>query len=256
MNQSRATGTVWITGAGSGLGRALSRKMASEGWQVWASARSTDELNSLAAEASSLPGTITALPCDITDQNAINAAIERMEAVAPLDMAVLNAGTHKPTHAADMKIDDFQALSDINLIGTIACLIGVLERMKPRRAGQIAVVSSVAGYRGLPGAAAYGMTKAGLINMTEALQPECKALGITLQIVNPGFIRTPLTDKNDFDMPMMMDVEPAADAFYKGLMSGRFEIIFPRLFCWLTKFFRILPYGLALRLSRRLVRKS
>ena len=140
-------------------------------------------------------------------------------------------------------------------MGTVHCLEAVLPDMLSRRAGHIAVVASLAGYRGLPTAAAYGMTKAGLINMAEALQPELAASNVKLQIVNPGFVRTPLTDLNTFPMPFLIDADKAAEAFYKGLQSNRFEIVFPRRFAYLMKAFRLMPYGLALRLSKRLVRQ-
>jgi short-subunit dehydrogenase len=113
------------------------------------------------------------------------------------------------------------------------------------------VVASVAGYMGLPTAAAYGLSKAGVINMCESLRPELESEGILLQVVNPGFVRTPLTDKNDFEMPFLMEPEDAARAFARGLKSRRFEIYFPRVFVWLMKLLRALPYGLSLRLTAK-----
>ena len=125
--------------------------------------------------------------------------------------------------------------------------------MIERRAGRIALVASLAGYRGLPTSAAYGMTKAGLINMAEALKPELERVGIQLQIVNPGFVRTPLTDRNPFPMPFLMEPEDAAAAFYRGLQSDRFEIVFPRRFAAILKVLRCLPASLAFAVTRRLV---
>ena len=125
-----------------------------------------------------------------------------------------------------------------------------------RREGRIAVVASVAGYRGLPTAAAYGMTKAGLINMAEALKPELDGHGVTIQVVNPGFVRTPLTDRNPFPMPFLMEPDAAAEAFYRGLQSNRFEIIFPRRFAYLLKVLRLLPAPLAFAVTRRMVPQS
>ena len=114
------------------------------------------------------------------------------------------------------------------------------------------MVASVAGYSGLPTAAAYGATKAALINMCEGLKLECDALGIKLQLVDPGFVRTPLTDKNDFPMPFLMEVDDAVDAFVAGLASPRFESVFPRRFALLLKLLRMLPYGLYFKIVRRM----
>jgi short-subunit dehydrogenase len=132
-------------------------------------------------------------------------------------------------------------------------LEALLPAMIERRGGRVAIVASVAGYRGLPTSAAYGMTKAGLINMAEALKPELDGYDVRLQLVNPGFVRTPLTDKNPFPMPFLMEVEDAAEAFYRGLRSDRFEIVFPRRFAYLLKVLRCLPAPLAFAVTRRLV---
>ena len=154
-----------------------------------------------------------------------------------------------------MNVKDFQALVDLNLMGTVHCLSPLLARMIDRGGGRIAIVASVAGYRGLPTSSAYGMTKAGLINLAEALKPELDALGVSLQIVNPGFVRTPLTDRNPFPMPFLMEVEDAAAALYRGLQSNSFEICFPRRFAYLMKVLRCMPAPLAFALTRRLVPK-
>ena len=141
-------------------------------------------------------------------------------------------------------------------MGTVHCLEALLPGMIARRGGRIAVVASLAGYRGLPTSSAYGMTKAGLINMAEALKPELDGYGVRLQVVNPGFVRTPLTDRNAFAMPFLMDVEDAAEAFYRGLCSERFEIVFPRRLAYLLKILRVLPAPLAFAVTRRLVPDS
>ena len=155
--------------------------------------------------------------------------------------------------ARDFSVEDLRKLIELNLIGTANCLEAILPVMLSRGEGQIAIVSSVAGYFGLPTSAGYGATKAGLINMAEALQPELKQAGVKLQIVNPGFVRTPLTDKNPFPMPFLMEVDDAAEAFYRGLTSNRFEIVFPRRLAWLLRLLRLLPYRLSLSMTRRLV---
>ena len=247
-------GCAWITGASTGLGRALALRMAGDGWQVAASARGEDQLKDLEGEAAGLPGRIVSVPLDVTDGAATRAAVATIhDALGPIDQAVLNAGSHKPVSAGSLSAADFRGLIELNLMGTVQGLEAVLPGMIERRAGRIAVVASLAGYHGLPTSAAYGMTKAGLINMAEALKPELDRLGVRIQIVNPGFVRTPLTDRNPFPMPFLMEVEAAAEAFYRGLRSERFEIVFPRRFAYLLKVLRCLPAPLAFAVTRRLV---
>jgi short-subunit dehydrogenase len=237
--------TIWITGASSGMGRALALKLAREGRKVVVSARSADVLASLAAENPN----IAAWPLDTTDAAACEAAMAGIEAAhGVVALAVLNAGTHTPTPATDFKVADARRLVEVNLMGTIHALAPLLAR----RTKHIAVVASVAGYAGLPTAAMYGATKAALINMCEALKPECDALGIKLQLVDPGFVKTPLTDKNEFPMPFLMELDDAVDAFARGLASDKFEIVFPRRFALILKFLRILPYGLYFRIVCRM----
>ena len=245
---------VWITGASYGLGRALAVHMAKEGWTVAASARSEDDLKELSAESADWSGQIYACPCDITDQESVAAAINGIEQeLGNIDLAVLNAGTHSPVRAQDFSAEAFRKLTDINLMGTVTCIEQLLPGMMSRQSGQISIVSSVAGYRGLPTSAAYGMTKAGLINMAEALKPELDLVNVRIQIVSPGFVRTPLTDKNDFPMPFIMEPEDAARAFYKGLLSKRFEIVFPWQMGIIFKFIRMLPAPLAFAITKQMI---
>ena len=250
-------GCAWITGASTGLGRALALRMAGDGWCVAVSARNTALLATLAEASASLSGRIVAYPLDVTDLAAVRAIVEAIESNhGAIAQAVLNAGSHQPVNAAAFKAETFRTLTELNLMGTVNCLDAILPGMMKRRSGRIAVVASVAGYRGLPSAAAYGMTKAGLINMAEALKPELDLHGIHMQVVNPGFIRTPLTDKNDFPMPFLMEVDDAAAKLYRGLGSNRFEIVFPRRFAYILKVLRCLPAPLAFAVTRRMVRSS
>lgn len=242
-------GIVWITGASSGIGRALALRQAKAGRRVVASARNAAALEALAAEAGP---NLSALPLDTTDEAACESAVAWIEAeIGPLGLAVLNAGTHMPTPAAKLAVAPFRKLVETNLMGTVHALVPALAAMRARKSGAIAVVASVAGYGGLPTAAAYGATKAALINMCEALKPECDALGVKLQLVDPGFVRTPLTDRNPFPMPFLMELDDAVDALIAGLASDRFEIVFPRRFAFLLKLLNMLPYGLYFRLVRR-----
>lgn len=244
---------VWITGASSGLGAALAGRLARDGRTVALSARSADKLDAVARQSAG-PGSLHPVPLDTQDPEAACAAVARIEAeLGPIGQAVLNAGTHQPVDPRALKVEDFRKLVEVNLMGTVHCLAAVLPPMLARRRGRIAIVASVAGYRGLPTAAAYGMTKAGLINLAEALRVELAPSGIVVQIVNPGFVRTPLTDRNRFPMPFLMEPEAAAEAFFRGLQSDRFEIAFPRRFVWMMKVLRCLPAPLAFAVTRRLL---
>jgi NAD(P)-dependent dehydrogenase (short-subunit alcohol dehydrogenase family) len=248
-------GEAFITGASTGIGRALAIRLAVAGWRVVAAARSAADLNEVAAAGP--PGRIRALPLDVTDAAAVSRAVSEVEVtIGPIVLAVLNAGTHRPVRAATFKAADFRALIELNLMGTVNCLDSLLPVMRGRKRGQIAITASVAGYRGLPTASAYGMTKAGLINMAEALAPELEADGIRLQIANPGFVATPLTARNRFPMPFLISPEAAAEAYFRGLRAGRFEIAFPRRMALAMKLYRLLPYGLAMALARQWIPKD
>lgn len=246
---------AWCTGAGKGIGRATSRLLAERGWTVAVSARTEQDLVSLSAEASSLSGAIVPYPLDVTDAKAVAdtaAAIEGQ--TGEIDRALFIAGTYEPLTAKDFAVDPFRKMVEANLMGVVHGLAAILPRFMERRRGHIAVVASVSGYCGLPNATAYGATKAALINMCEALKPELDQFGVRLTLINPGFVKTPLTDQNDFWMPFLMEVDDAARRIVDGLDSRSFEVTFPRRFTYGLKLLRMLPYPLQFLATRRLVR--
>jgi short-subunit dehydrogenase len=244
------TRRVWITGASSGIGRALALLLAREGDMVAVSARSEAALASLAGEAAA-GGRIKIFPVDVADTDAMKRQARAIEeSIGPLDLAIFNAGTHEPVEPATFDAAPFRRLMEINLMGTVNGLAAVLPNFVARRHGHVAVVSSVAGYRGLPQAAAYGASKAALINLAESLKLDLERNGVKISLINPGFVRTPLTDRNPFPMPFLMEVDDAARRIARGLERGGFEITFPRRFTWMVKFARILPYALYFRLIR------
>jgi short-subunit dehydrogenase len=245
---------AWVTGAGKGMGRALALRLAREGWTVHASARTKEDLEDLATEANSLRGDIVPKPLDITDAEACAETVNTINDDGPLGLVVLNAGTHIPTPAKDFQLDAVNTLIDVNLRGTTNCLAPVMEAMREQGYGKIGVVASVAGYKGLPSAAAYSATKAGTIALCESLHPELRAEGVWLSVINPGFVRTPLTDKNDFPMPFLMEVDDAVSAMIKGLERDTFEIAFPTRFVLILKFLRLLPDWLYFRITAGMVR--
>jgi NAD(P)-dependent dehydrogenase (short-subunit alcohol dehydrogenase family) len=243
--------TAWITGASSGIGRALALALAREGVVVAASARSREALEALAAEAGN--GRILPTPLDVADRAAVTAAAEAAIRVfrGPPDLAVLNAGTYLPMSAEAFDAARFRTQVEVNLMGTVHMLESLLPAYLAANKGHIAIVSSVAGYRGLPTGAAYGATKAALNNLAESLKYDLDRAGVKLQLVNPGFVKTPLTDKNDFKMPFLMPVEKAVARMIAGLQTNRFEITFPRRFTWQLKLLRLLPYRLYFAITRR-----
>lgn len=229
---------AWVTGASTGIGAETALCLARAGWRVAVTARSAEKLEALAKTSG-----ITAFPGDITDAAGMAACVTAIEKeIGPIDLALLNAGTYYPDTLENFSIDQFKKQYEVNVFGTVNCLGPVLEKFKSRNKGHLAIVASIAGYRGLPRSISYGSSKAALINMTEALAAECAGTGIKVQIINPGFIKTPLTDKNDFYMPMLMDADKAAAALVRGLNSDRLEIIFPVSFALITKIMgKILP---------------
>ncbi|WP_308910313.1 SDR family NAD(P)-dependent oxidoreductase [Pseudokordiimonas caeni] len=246
--------TVWITGAGTGIGRALALLYAAEGCRVVITGRRREALDEVVAAGSSLPGEIRPLPGDVTDEPGMRAMADtlRVAGMVP-DVAILNAGNHIPTWGKNFRVSDYRALMEVNYFGVVHGLAALLPLMRARGSGQIVIVASLAGYRGLPGAAAYGASKAALINMAEALRPELAREGLDLRLVNPGFVATPLTDRNEFEMPFLIDADTAALSIHKGLRGKRFEITTPRRFAFLMKILRLLPAGLFFSLTRRLL---
>jgi len=243
---------IWITGASSGIGKALAELYASRGETVAISARSADTLQGVAGSHDN----IHAYPLDITDAEAARAAAARIEAdLGAIDLAVLNAGVW-----SQMGVDEFDAARirkgmEVNFGGTINCVDAVIGPMMQRRAGHIAIVASVAGYVGLPQSLAYGPTKAALISFAETLKPDLDRYGVSVSVVNPGFVETPMTAVNDFAMPFIVSAEDAAQRIAKGLDRGRFEIAFPWQLVSSLKALRRLPYGLFFRATRGMIEK-
>ena len=256
MKKRRWAGTAWITGAGTGIGRALALALVARGMTVAASARTESDLTSLAAEAAAGPGRIVPVALDVTDEAAVQAAMARIEAEAgPIALAVLNAGTHSEVSAQKFDTAEFTRVIQTNLMGAVYCLGVLLSRMRERRAGRVAVVASVAGYRGLPTSGAYSASKAALIALTESLKPELEGEGVEMTLINPGFVDTPLTRRNTFPMPFMIDTDEAVRSILDGLENDRFEIVFPWQMSLLMKLLGVLPYGPFFAITRRMVRR-
>lgn len=248
------TRVAWVTGAGQGIGRHVALELARRGWHVAVTSRTESDLRRLADDIQSRGGKASVHVGDTTDAEAMSRMVGAIEvAHGSLDLAVLNAGTYVRFGVEDFDVADFGKQIDVNVMGTVRCLAPAMMAMIARRSGQIAVVSSLTAYRGLPLASAYGASKAALTNMCEALHPELARFGIAISVIHPGFVRTPLTDRNDFPMPFIVEPDVAARRIVDGLESGRFEIVFPRRLALLMKLGRMLPYSLYLRITRKIL---
>jgi Short-chain dehydrogenases of various substrate specificities len=238
-------GTAWITGASSGIGRALALELAASGYTVIATARDAARLAAVAEEAKGLAGRIVPMPGDVTDAGAmakvVDAAVAEFGAIS---LAVLNAGIYTRARGDGLVVSRFEKTFAVNLMGVVNCLVPVVEVMKASRRGQVALMSSVAGFGGIPTSAAYGASKAALINMAESLKFDLDKLDIRIQVINPGFVETPATEMNSAAMPALMDAGEAAARIARGLRRGGFQIAFPRRLVWPAKLVGLLPYSL------------
>jgi len=245
---------AFIAGASAGIGRALALRLAAVGWHVVISSRRQSALDAVAAEDSELAANLYPRAADVTDRDGLAATFEAAEdEIGPIDTLVLNAGDYDPMRLDDLNPALFERLMRVNFLGAVNGVSAVLPRMRERGAGQILVTASVAGYRGLPQAAAYGASKAAVLNMAEALKPEVDPTGVRLRVINPGFVRTQLTAKNDFTMPQIISPEQAADYIVREIDGSHFEIVFPKRFGWAMKCMRLLPYRLYFALTRRML---
>ncbi|MCA3554790.1 MAG: SDR family NAD(P)-dependent oxidoreductase [Aestuariivirga sp.] len=242
--------TAWVTGASTGIGREIVLQLMAAGVKVAASARSAEKLGGFGTG-------VVPIPLDVTDADACAAAAGRIESeLGPIDLVVFGAGTYAPVAIDSIDPKLFAHTMETNYIGVVNCLAAVAPRMMARGKGQISWIASVAGFMGLPKAAAYGPTKAALINLAECLAPEMKLKGVRISVINPGFVATPLTAQNDFDMPFLMQPDEAARRTIAGLAEGRFEIAYPRRFVVILRILRALPYPLFFRFITRFVLKA
>jgi short-subunit dehydrogenase len=242
---------VWIIGASSGIGAALAVALLERGASVVVSARRTEALQAVVAGHSAA----RVLAFDLTDDDAFaSAADELFRTWRGIDLVVFCAGAYAPMRAWQLDTNAIDRLLDINLRAPMAAAARLIPRLLKQGSGALAFVSSVAGYRGLPKAAAYGPTKAALINFAETLYLDLAPRGLSVFLINPGFVATPMTAANDFEMPALISPQQAAAEIIAGFGRGSFEIHFPRRFTHWLKLLRLLPYGLYFALVRRFTR--
>jgi NAD(P)-dependent dehydrogenase (short-subunit alcohol dehydrogenase family) len=242
---------VWIIGASSGIGAALALALLERGARVAVSAKRADALHALAAGHP----LARVLALDVTDRDACDRdGDELFMAWGGIDLVVFCAGAYAPMRAWELDRDRIDQLIDINLRAPMGLAARLIPRLLKQGDGALAFVSSVAGYRGLPKAAAYGPTKAALINFAETLYLDLAPRGLSVFLINPGFVATPMTAANDFEMPALISPQQAATDIITGFARGSFEIHFPRRFTGWLKLLRLLPYSVYFPLVRRFTR--
>ena len=243
---------IWITGASSGIGRALALKFANEGWQVAASARRESLLN----EISELNENISSFPLDVTNKDDCKETFELIKnKYQNIDICFFSTGTWDPKKEKEIDVDQMKKVMEVNFFGTLNCIKAVEKYFREKNSGHISIVSSIAGYRGLPNSTGYGASKAALNNFAESLYFDFGRYNVRVSLVSPGFIKTPMTDKNEFKMPFLKTAEFAADKIYKGLINGSsFEIDFPKELTLILKFLKILPDWLYFKIIRKLTK--
>jgi NADP-dependent 3-hydroxy acid dehydrogenase YdfG len=243
---------IWITGASSGIGKAVAEKFAAEGWKVAVSARRKELLQDMAKDQN-----ISSFPLDVTDRSQINNVFQNiLKEFGNIDVCLFSSGTYEPKDEQNIDPDKIKNVINVNFLGVIDCVKAVEEYFKNKKTGHISIVSSIAGYRGLPNSSGYGPSKAALTNFCESIYFDFKKFGVRVSVISPGFIKTPLTDKNEFPMPFLKTVDYAANQIFNGLVkSNAFEIHFPKGLTLTLKFLRILPYKLYLFLVDKLVKR-
>tara|TARA_B100000700_G_scaffold139199_1_gene155278 strand:- start:503 stop:1258 length:756 start_codon:yes stop_codon:yes gene_type:complete len=243
------TKNIWITGASSGIGKALAIKFAKEGWQVAASARRENLLKDL----NNLNTNIYPFPLDVKNEaetkNIFQNIIQKFKKI---DIAVFCTGMHDPDAEKKLSSEKIREIMETNFFGTLNCIMAVDKFFREKKSGQISIVSSVAGYRGLPAASGYCASKSALISLAESLYFDFKRYNVRISLVSPGFIKTPMTDKNKFPMPMIKSPEFAAEKMFIGLTKKNvFEIHFPMSFTLIMKLLKIMPNWLYFLLVKK-----
>ena len=231
--------TIWITGGSTGIGKALAIKFANEGWNVAISARRENLLREISDNYENING----FPLDVTDRAQCKQVFSEIkEKYQNIDICFFSTGTWDPKREKDIDVDQIEDVFKVNFFGTLNSIKTVEEYFKKKQNGIITIVSSIAGYRGLPNSTGYGPSKSALNNLAESLYFDFKRSNVRVCLVSPGFIKTPMTDKNDFKMPFLKATEYAAEKIYDGLINKNvFEIHFPKSLTLILKILSFLP---------------
>ena len=231
-----------ITGASSGIGAELAKRCAVHGDRVVLMARRLDQLDQVAMDIRNDGGLATTVALDVTIHDAVQSAFKEIhDAFGPIDLLVLNAGIGDPTPARSFDAAKFKRVVDVNLIGPANCIESALPRMLENNRGQIVGIGSLAGFRGLPMAGAYCASKSGFAALLESLRLDLRDTGVAVQLITPGFIRTAMTDSNDFEMPFLIELNDATERILRAVRRGDSEYSFPWQLAWPARFARFLP---------------
>jgi len=232
----------WLVGASEGLGAALAHQLARAGVEVIVSARSQDKLDALVAD---LPGRASSQVVDVQDRASVEAAAK---AIGDVDGVVFLAGVYWPMKAQDWDGEAAEAMADINFTGAVRVMGAVMPMMQERGTGHLVITGSLSGFRGLPGAIGYAASKAGTMALAESMYADLRGSGIDVQLANPGFIKTRLTEKNEFKMPFIMEPEDAAREMFELMNTNDFKKSFPRVFSWVFRLSQFMPDWMYYRL--------
>ena len=230
---------ILVTAAGQGIGKASAIKFVNEGWKVAVSARRENLLKELCDKYPN----VHSFPLDVTDSDKCKSVFKDiLEKFENIEICVFGTGIHDPKSEKKFNLEKIKKIMEVNFFGTMNSINSIYDYYKEKKSGQISIISSVAGYRGLPAAGAYCASKSALTSFAESLHFEMKRKNVRVSLISPGFIKTPMTDQNDFPMPMIRSPEFAAEQIYIGLTKKNgFEIHFPKAFTYFMKFLRILP---------------
>ena len=244
--------TIWITGGSTGIGKALAIKFANEGWNVAISARRENLLK----EISNQYENIHSYPLDVTDKSKCKEVFNEIkEKFNNIEICFFSTGTWNPKKEREIDIEQIEDVFKINFFGTLNTIKAVEDYFKNKKSGIITLVSSIAGYRGLPNSTGYGPSKSALNNLAESLYFDFKRSNVRVCLVSPGFIKTPMTDKNDFKMPFLKTPEYAAEKIYDGLVNKKiFEIHFPKSLTIILKILSFIPNKLYFSLVGKLTK--
>ena len=243
---------IWITGGGTGIGKAVAIKFANQGWKVAISGRRENILK----EVEDLNPNIKSFPLDVNDKRKCFEIMNNIkDEFGDIDICFFSTGTWDPKKEKEIDVEQIENVFKVNFFGTLNCIKAVEDHFRNRKNGIITIVSSIAGYKGLPNSTGYGPSKAALNNLAESLYFDFGRYNVRVCLVSPGFIKTPMTDKNDFKMPFLKTPEYSADKIYDGLInSNKFEIHFPKSLTLILKFFKIIPDRLYFYLVKKMTK--
>ena len=243
---------IWITGGGTGIGKAVAIKFANQGWKVAISGRRENILK----EVEDINPNIKSFPLDVNDKGKCLEIMKNIkEEFGDIDICFFSTGTWDPKKEREIDVEQIENVFKVNFFGTLNCIKSVEDHFRNRKNGIITIVSSIAGYKGLPNSTGYGPSKAALNNLAESLYFDFGRYNVRVCLVSPGFIKTPMTDKNDFKMPFLKTPEYSADKIYNGLInSNKFEIHFPKSLTLILKFFKIIPDRLYFYLVKKMTK--